>query len=109
MVPRTNLQILGQTQMIISDLNYLENTSEEVLGGFSFVATKNVAIVIRVNESIVINKNVTSVVNLRGSVATAEGQATASGNNTLAEVFSFADTTANSSSANSLAVSASSR
>ncbi|MBG1265062.1 hypothetical protein [Nostoc sp. WHI] len=95
--------------MIISDLNYLENTSEEVLGGFSFVATKNVAIVIKVNETIVINKNVTSNVKLVGSVATAEGQATASGNNTLAEVFSFTDTTPKSSSSNSLAISASSK
>ena len=94
--------------MIISDLNYLENTSEEVLGGntASFTARKNVSIVVRVNEAININKNVKANVQINGNVATAEGQATAFGNNTLAEVFSFTNTDKNSSAANSFSTSA---
>ncbi len=92
--------------MIISDLNYLENTSEEVLGGFTFTATKNVNIVANINETVNIRKNVTANVVISGNIATAEGQATAFGNNTIAEVFSFTNTDGNSSAANSFAVSA---
>ncbi len=93
--------------MIISDLNYLENTSEEVLGGYTFTATKNINIVANINETVVIKKNVTSSVVLSGNLATAEGQATAFGNNTIAEVFSFTNTDEGSSAANSFSVSGS--
>lgn len=93
--------------MIISDLNYLENTSEEILGGSTFTAVKNVNIAVNVNEVVNIKKNVTSVVSLTGNVATSESGATAFGNNTLAESFGFANADANSSSSNAFAVAAS--
>ncbi|MEH2414191.1 hypothetical protein [Nostoc sp.] len=101
--------------MIISDLNYLENTSEEVLGGtsstgsFNVAAIKNVAIVADVNEKFNINKNVKSNVVIKGSLATAETQATAFGPNTIAQVFSFTNTDVNSSSANGFSVSGTNR
>ncbi|MGF1935086.1 MAG: hypothetical protein RM347_011885 [Nostoc sp. ChiQUE02] len=94
--------------MIISDLNYLENTSEEVIGGATFTANKNVNIVVNVNEKINITKNITSYVSLTGNVATAESGATAFGNNTLAESFGFANADPYSSSSNAFAVAASS-
>ncbi|MEH2359016.1 hypothetical protein [Nostoc sp.] len=92
--------------MIISDLNYLEITSEEVLGGYTFTAVKNIAIADNRNETIAINKNVNSVANIRGNLANSETQATAFGPNTLAETTGFTNTTTNSSAANSLATSA---
>ncbi|MEH2291931.1 hypothetical protein [Nostoc sp.] len=92
--------------MIISDLNYLENTSEEVLGGYTFFATKNVDIRAYIHENVNINKAVNSAANVRGNLANSETQATAFGPNTLAETTGFTNTTTNSSAANSLAVSA---
>ncbi|MEH1901929.1 MAG: hypothetical protein V7L04_11075 [Nostoc sp.] len=92
--------------MIISDLNYLEITSEEVLGGYNFVATKNVNIVANLTETVNINKNVKSTVTVKGNLANSESQATALGNNTLAETFGFTNTDSNSSAANSLSISA---
>ncbi|MEH1968580.1 hypothetical protein [Nostoc sp.] len=92
--------------MIISDLNYLENTSEEVIGGYDFTASKNVAIVANITETINISKNVTSNLNLSGYLATAEGQAYAVGNATVAEVYSFSTAGNGSSAANSLSISA---
>jgi hypothetical protein len=105
--PKKHLQLLGETQMIISDLNYLENTSAEILGGATFVAKKKVDIVVNVNEVIKIDKNITSVVSLVGNAATSESGATATGNNTLAESFGFANADPNSSSSNAFAVAAS--
>ncbi len=93
--------------MIISDLSYLDNVAEEqVVGGFSFSANKNVDISIGVNETINIDKNVTSVVSISGNLATAESGATAFGNNTIAEAFGFTYTDAGSSAANAFSVSA---
>jgi hypothetical protein len=92
--------------MIISDLNYLENTSEEVIGGFDFTATKNVAIVANINENININKNVNSNLNISGFLATAETQATATGNAAVAEVFSFTTAGGGVAAANGLSISA---
>jgi len=97
--------------MIISDLNYLENTSEEVLGGtsstgsFKVTAIKKVNIVADINENLNIKKNVNSNVVLKGNLATAETQATAFGPHTIAQVFSFTNTDAKSSSANGYSVS----
>ncbi|MBW4565268.1 MAG: hypothetical protein KME32_30120 [Mojavia pulchra JT2-VF2] len=92
--------------MIIADLNYLEVTTEEVLGGFSFSAEKDVDIDIDIDENIDINKNVDVTVDISGNIATAESGATAVGNNTLAESFAFTYTDGNTSSSNAFAVSA---
>ncbi|MDF5738400.1 MULTISPECIES: hypothetical protein [unclassified Nostoc] len=92
--------------MIIYDLNYLEITSEEVFGGYDFVATKNIAIVATLNETINVDKSVNSVATVKGNLANSESQATALGNNTLAETFGFTNTDSNSSAANSLSLSA---
>lgn len=68
-IPKANSR---RTQMIISDLNYLENTSEEIVGGlFGF-------------------PNV-------GNFAQATANATAFGNNTITITSTFTTTTANSS------------
>ncbi|MEH2383012.1 MAG: hypothetical protein V7K27_29685 [Nostoc sp.] len=92
--------------MIISDLNYLEITSEEVVGGYSFVAEKAINIAANLVENVAINKNVNSAATVRGNLANSETQATAFGPNTLAETTGFTNTTPNSSASNSLAVSA---
>jgi hypothetical protein len=92
--------------MIISDLSYLENVEEQVVGGFSFSAFKNVDINVDVDETIDITKNVKSTVNISGNLATAESGATAFGNNTLAESFAFTYTDDGSSAANAFSVSA---
>ncbi|MBN3909475.1 MAG: hypothetical protein HWQ35_23900 [Nostoc sp. NMS1] len=92
--------------MIISDLNYLENTSEEILGGVLFTATKAVLIGVVINESLNISKSINSNVIATGSAATAEGQANATGNGTVAQVYSFTNTDAYNASANSFSVSA---
>ncbi|MEH2458497.1 hypothetical protein [Nostoc sp.] len=94
--------------MIISDLNYLENTSEEVLGGYSFSAAKYVNINLSQFENLTINKNVNSTANVKGHVANSETQATAFGPNSAAETTGFTNTTPTSSASNSLATSATS-
>lgn len=92
--------------MIISDLSYLENVAEEqVVGGFSFTAFKNVDINVDVDETINIDKDVTADVDISGNLATAESGATAFGNNTLAESFAFTYTDSGSSAANAFSVS----
>lgn len=92
--------------MIISDLNYLEVATEEVVGGFAFTATKTVNIGVVVTETININKTVNSTVNITGNLATAESGATALGNNSLAEAFAFTFTGNGTSAANAFSVSA---
>ncbi len=92
--------------MIIADLNYLENTSEEVLGGFGFSEYKNVDINIDIDETVDINKDVDVTVSISGNLATAESGATALGNNTLAESFAFTYTSSGVSASNALSVSA---
>lgn len=93
--------------MIISDLSYLENIAEEnVVGGFSFIAKKDVNIGVVITETVDITKNVVSNANVTGNLATAEAGATAFGANSLAEAFAFTNTTDNSSAANAFAVSA---
>ncbi|MEH1867928.1 MAG: hypothetical protein V7K69_23425 [Nostoc sp.] len=84
--------------MIISDLNYLENTSEEVIGG---TTSRNVY------ETIRINKYVSSYFKAVGNLATSISDATASGHNTLAETYNATNTTPYSSSAHGEAVSGS--
>ena len=92
--------------MIISDLSYLENVAEEqVVGGFSFTADKNVNIDVDIDETIDITKNVVSTVSITGNLATAESGATAFGNNTLAESFAFTYTDDGSSASNAFSVS----
>ncbi|MEH1860420.1 MAG: hypothetical protein V7L21_21015 [Nostoc sp.] len=60
--------------MIISDLNYLENTSEEVIGGtFTFF------------ENLFVKKTVTSTFKATGNLGTSEGSANATGPNTLTQ------------------------
>jgi hypothetical protein len=75
--------------MIISDLNYLENTSEEIFGGrgveinSNFNLNKNVSA--SVNESF--NKTVTTNLGgLQGNVAEVTGTSDASGNNTFTSI-----------------------
>ena len=92
--------------MIISDLSYLENVAEEqVVGGFSFTANKDVDIDVVVTETIDIKKDVDAVVDISGNLATAESGATAFGNNTLAESFAFTYTDDGSSASNAFSVS----
>ena len=75
--------------MIISDLNYLENTSEEIFGGrgveitSNFNLNKNVSA--NVNESF--NKTITTNLGgLQGNVAEVTGTSDASGNNTFTSI-----------------------
>jgi hypothetical protein len=75
--------------MIISDLNYLESTSEDIFGGIgvninsNFNLNKNV--VANVNENFV--KTVTTNLGgLNGNVAEVAGTADASGNNTFTSI-----------------------
>jgi hypothetical protein len=75
--------------MIISDLNYLENTSEEIFGGRGtninnfYTATKTVTAV--VNESFT-KEVVTNLGGLVGNVAELVVSSDASGNNTFTSV-----------------------
>lgn len=75
--------------MIISDLNYLENTSEEIFGGIG----------VNINSNFSLNKTVTANVNesftktvttnlggLNGNVAEVTGTADATGNNTFTSI-----------------------
>ncbi|MGJ5628339.1 hypothetical protein [Nostoc sp. CALU 1950] len=96
--------------MIIADLNYLEITSEEVIGGTfgygygDFDIDKDVDIDIDINEDLNIDKNVDVDVNISGNLATAESGATALGNNSFAETFAFTFTNDGVASSNSLSV-----
>jgi hypothetical protein len=81
--------------MIISDLNYLENTSEEVIGGTSRYFS----------EYINIYKSAWSNFYAVGNLATSVSNADAVGNNTLAETYNSTYTSPNSSSAHGEAVS----
>lgn len=96
--------------MIIADLNYLEITSEEVLGGFGFGygdfdIDKDVDIDIDIDEDLDIDKNVDVTVDISGNLATAESGATALGNNSFAETFAFTFTSDGVASANALSIS----
>lgn len=75
--------------MIISDLNYLENTSEEIFGGrgvninSTFALNKTVSA--SVNETF--NKTVsTNLGGLQGNVAEVTGTSDARGNNTFTSI-----------------------
>jgi hypothetical protein len=89
------LQFLGESQMIISDLNYLENTSEEVIGGTSRYFYENINIY----------KSASSYFYAVGNLATSISDAEAVGNNTLAETYNSTKTTPNSSKAHGESVS----
>ena len=65
--------------MIISDLNYLENTSEEVIGGFNSSSSFNL------KEKLTVTKTVVSNLTVKGNLATSEGDANATGSNTLTQ------------------------
>ena len=92
--------------MIINDLTFMESVAEEVVGGFSFTAEKDVDIDVNVDEDIDINKDVDVTVDISGNLATAEAGATAFGENTLAEAFAFTYTDDFTSAANAFSVSA---
>jgi hypothetical protein len=81
--------------MIISDLNYLENTSEEVIGGTSRYFYENINIY----------KSASSYFYAVGNLATSISDAEAVGNNTLAETYNSTKTTPNSSKAHGESVS----
>ncbi|AVH71034.1 hypothetical protein [Nostoc sp. 'Lobaria pulmonaria (5183) cyanobiont'] len=77
--------------MIISDLNYLENTSEEVIGGFNRSSSSNF------NETLTVKKTVESNLTVKGNLATSEGDAQAIGSNTVTQSILGASTTPRSS------------
>jgi hypothetical protein len=60
--------------MIISDLNYLEASSEEVLGGFLLVPNvkRSEKVDIDINEKFNIDKNVKSNALVKGNLGTAQ-------------------------------------
>jgi N-methylhydantoinase A/oxoprolinase/acetone carboxylase beta subunit len=93
--------------MIISDLNYLENTSEEIIGGLggTFTVAKNVGAV--VNLAYTQSTNVSA--NVSGNTAGVTGTANATGNNTYTNVLGGTSTTSGSSSSFLEAVSVTSR
>lgn len=88
LVPRRN-------PMIISDLNYLENTSEEIFGGYAvnFGVVKNVGAT--VNQTY--TQNTTSNANITGYTAIATGVANATGNATFTSSIGGTSTTVGSS------------
>ena len=94
--------------MIISDLNYLEAVDGTgVVGGdFDFDISKDIEVNVDIFENVAIDKDVNSVVYVKGNLATAESSANAFGNNTLTETFSLTYTSWNESHSNSLAISA---
>ena len=92
--------------MIINDLTFMESVAEEVVGGFSFTAEKDVDIDVLVTETIDIDKDVDVDVDISGNLATAEAGATAFGENTLAEAFGFTYTDDGTSAANAFSVAA---
>lgn len=77
--------------MIISDLNYLENTSEEIFGGRGininsrFVLNKDVNATVRVNEQFTKAFNVNTA-GINGNVAEVLGSSDAQGNNTFTSI-----------------------
>ncbi len=88
--------------MIISDLNYLENTSEEIFGGrgininSTFTLNKNVAANVNINENF--NKNFNAnTAGINGNVAEVLGTADAQGNNTFTSIIFGTQTEENSS------------
>ncbi|MBV9387383.1 MAG: hypothetical protein JOZ78_13250 [Chroococcidiopsidaceae cyanobacterium CP_BM_ER_R8_30] len=70
--------------MIISDLNYLEDVSQEtkIVGGFSSDYAN-----VYFRESVDIDKNVNQDVDISGQFASSESNASAYGQNTLSETF----------------------
>ncbi|MBU7583731.1 MAG: hypothetical protein KAF91_12600 [Nostoc sp. TH1S01] len=93
--------------MIISDLNYLEVATEEVVGGgFDFDVSQTVFIDVTVNETVDITKHVDVSVSLDDNLATAEASANAEGRRSLAETFTATYTNSVYSAANSYSVSA---
>ena len=93
--------------MIISDLNYLEDTTEQVLGGDrAWDVDINKDVTITIDETLDINKDVYSNVNVDDNLAYAQGDANADGNNGIAEVFVFTYTGPNQAHASGSAFSA---
>ncbi|KAB8333288.1 hypothetical protein SD80_015720 [Scytonema tolypothrichoides VB-61278] len=94
-IPKQNKLVPRRNPMIISDLNYLENTSEEIFGGrgtnIANVNTTNVTSVISINETIV-KTVVTNIGGVVGSTAEFTASADASGNNTFSSVTAGAQT-----------------
>ena len=84
--------------MIVYDLNYLENTSEEVLGGYS-------APFLNINETVNVSKSVNVNLNIKGNLAGATAGADAYGSNTLAETATSTYTTNGYSGAGSSSLS----
>ncbi|MBE9104348.1 hypothetical protein IQ229_05145 [Nostoc cf. edaphicum LEGE 07299] len=77
--------------MIISDLNYLENTTEEIIGGTSSYKPKKIIIIIKKPE-----------VRKYTSIAQADADASATGGvNNIAVTFTNATVTPNSATASS--------
>ncbi|MDZ8187267.1 MAG: hypothetical protein RMX96_20775 [Nostoc sp. ChiSLP02] len=87
--------------MIISDLNYLENTSEEVFGGTGtpvninskFTVKKN--IVANIKETI--NNSYKVIPNIKDNTASLTGSADATGDNTFTSVVGGTKTSPKSS------------
>ncbi|MEH2254129.1 hypothetical protein [Nostoc sp.] len=91
--------------MIISDLNYLENTSEEVFGGrgrgSSKVPASAPSLFPSFTEILIVAKAVGVNVTILGNLATANAGANASGANTLTQTATTSATTNHSSSSGS--------
>jgi hypothetical protein len=90
----------GETQMIISDLNYLENTSEEILGGRgtnidNFFRTNKI---VNANVNETFNKTINTNLNgIQGNVAELVVSADATGNRTFTSVIGGVQTEDNRS------------
>lgn len=88
--------------MIISDLNYLESTSAEVLGGRGININSTFALNKAVNANVNINENFNKNFNantsgINGNVAEVLGSADAQGNNTFTSIIFGTQTEENSS------------
>jgi hypothetical protein len=88
--------------MIISDLNYLENTSEEIFGGRGININSQFNLDKRVNANVNVNENFNKTFSanlggLNGNVAEVLGTADAQGNNTFTSIIFGTQTEENSS------------
>lgn len=74
--------------MIISNLSYMETSEATVEGGYYFGQSSYT----NITENLIINKKLTSKVDIKGNFAGAEAEATATGKNTSTQALSFTNT-----------------
>jgi hypothetical protein len=105
-ISKINSEIRRRNPMIISDLNYLQTSNEEIIGGRGKGFKFDKKIKTDVQVKLDIKKDIDAKVDIKGNLADAEAYADAKGKNSLAETLTVTYASGHSSSAYSGSVSA---